>query len=235
MSVPMKIGSAQWYDILRRGGDAFGVDLNDDCLGRFGQHAAALRFWNRKTNLTAITDPREMAEKHYVDCLALVTHLPTKGHLLDIGSGAGFPGIPLAIVTPERVGTLIDGSRRKVGFLNYIIPMLGLANLEARHARAEQMARRGDSVPGYALIVSRALGSLAHFARLSLPLLPPGGGRLVAMKGRLENQEVEDFKWVASNELKQLNPHVERVTHQTVAYRLPASGARRSLVIIDVN
>ena len=104
----MNIGSSQWAKLIIKGAKSFDLDLDLEQVSRFGVHAGELIKWNKKFNLTRITDPREMAVKHYLDSLAPARLLPPSGTLLDIGSGGGFPGIPLKVVNPSSTLTLIE-------------------------------------------------------------------------------------------------------------------------------
>ena len=115
----MRIGSPQWAALIVEGAKAFGLALDQKQVSRFAAHASELIKWNKKFNLTTITDPRDMALKHYLDSIAPAKRIPSFSTLLDIGSGGGFPGIPLKIICPNLKLTLIDGSRKKINFLKH--------------------------------------------------------------------------------------------------------------------
>ncbi|MFA5113116.1 MAG: 16S rRNA (guanine(527)-N(7))-methyltransferase RsmG [Candidatus Margulisiibacteriota bacterium] len=130
--------------------------------------------WNKKFNLTAITEPEAIKEKHFADSLLLLEHLPlTNESVVDVGAGAGFPGIPLKIARPGLKLTLLEATKKKVGFLDHLIKTLGLAGAEAVWARAEDYA--GTHRESFDLAVARAVADLRVLAELCLPLVKVGG------------------------------------------------------------
>jgi len=141
--------------------------------------------WSARFNLTAIRDPAEVVDKHLLDSLAVLPHL--KGlTIADIGTGAGFPGLPLAIADPDRRFTLVESTGKKANFVRHAAKVLALPNVEVAQARAESYrpARPFDSV------IARALGPLAEFVRVA-GHLAGRGGRLLAMKGKVPEAEIE--------------------------------------------
>jgi 16S rRNA (guanine527-N7)-methyltransferase len=149
-----------------------------------------LAAWNKSFNLTAIRAPRDMLNQHLLDALVALPYV-TQGPVLDVGSGAGLPGIPLAIVRPDLHFTLLDSNGKKVRFIKQVVITLQLANVDVVQSRVENY----QATRPYALIVSRAFSSLAQFVRLTRHLLAPTGEWL-AWKGQLEDTErhgVEDL------------------------------------------
>ena len=149
-----------------------------------------LQQWNRTYNLTAIRDPQLMVSGHLLDSLAALPHLPsgaeqTGGSLLDLGCGAGFPGLPIAICQRQRSVTLLDSNQKKTRFVQHAIAHLGLKNCSVEHRRAEEFipAKRFDTV------ICRAYSALADFIGQADPLVTPTG-TLIAMKGRLPTAEL---------------------------------------------
>jgi 16S rRNA (guanine527-N7)-methyltransferase len=140
--------------------------------------------WNTHFNLTAIRDPRDVVTKHLLDSLSIRPFLAGK-FIVDVGTGAGFPGLPLAVVDPERAFTLIEATGKKARFVEHAVADLRLGNVTVVNARVEswKAPRKFDTV------VARALGSLADFIRFAGALCAPGG-RLLAMKGRLPEEEI---------------------------------------------
>jgi len=152
--------------------------------------ARELLDWNQAGNLTAIAEPREMAEKLFLDVLPVCDYVPVSARVLDIGSGGGFPGIPLKLVRPDLDVTLLDGKRKKVSFLKYVIRVLGLKAIEARQGRAEDFSLKSmDSKGLFRVVISKAVGELNSLLRLSLPLLDREG-IVIAMKGAAMEDEV---------------------------------------------
>ncbi len=166
--------------------------------GRLLDYLALLVRWNAAYNLTAIRDPADMVAKHLLDSLSIAPFV--HGRLADIGSGAGLPGIPLALALPGLAVTTVESNGKKVRFQREVQRQLGLANLQVAEARAESFVADGR----FDCLVSRAFGSLAQFVRVGGHLLAPGG-RLLAMKGADPLDEVAGlpagWKIAATHEL----------------------------------
>jgi 16S rRNA (guanine527-N7)-methyltransferase len=170
---------------LQRGLDALGLPLNPDTQQRLLDYIALIEKWNRVYNLTAIREPGKMVSHHLLDSLAVAPHLHAK-RLLDVGSGAGLPGIPLALTHPDTHVTLLDSNHKKAAFLNQAVMELKLQNAEVRGERVEswQTPNRFD------VIVSRAFSDMGEFVRITRHLLAPGG-MFAAMKGLYPYEEIE--------------------------------------------
>ena len=140
-----------------------------------------LLLWNKAYNLTAITDPKEALIKHVIDCLAIITHLPS-GSLLDIGTGAGLPAVIIAICQPERQCTALDSNQKKIRFIKQISSELGLTNMQPIASRIEAHEA------SYDVVTSRAFASLIDFVEVAQPRLADGG-YLCAMKGKAPSDE----------------------------------------------
>lgn len=167
--------------------------------------------WNKSFNLTAIREPREMVSQHLLDALVALPYV-NRGPVLDVGSGAGLPGIPLAITRPDLHFTLLDSNGKKIRFIKQVVITLQLANVDVVQSRVETYQPPAP----FALIVSRAFASLAQFIRLTRHLLAPGGEWL-AWKGELEEPELQ-----AVSALAQLV--------DSIAVQLPGVSAKRQLV-----
>ncbi len=170
---------------LTEGATALGIALEPSQTAALLALVAELAEWNTRFNLTAIKEPVEMVDKHLLDSLAVLPHL--RGlRIADIGTGAGFPGLPLAIVNPNRRFTLVESTGKKTGFLRHVVGSLRLANVEVVLGRSEALrpAKPFDSV------IARALGSLADFVRVA-GHLAGRNGRLLAMKGRQPADELK--------------------------------------------
>ena len=192
MNVPAEIavGSTQWAEILRTGAEFFDIRIDSEQMHCFAVHAGELIKWNRKINLTAISDPLEIAIKHILDSITPALIVPQGAAMLDIGSGGGFPGIPLKILMPSLSVTLVDASRKKVSFLNHVIRTLALEDIRAVHVRAETLAQDDGYREAFDVIISRALTALDGFIEMALPLLKPEG-MIIALKGRLPEEDVK--------------------------------------------
>jgi len=169
---------------LRERAQQLGVALDADMAERLLRLLDELRLWNRAYNLTAIEEREAMVVTHLLDSLA--AHVDLAGErIADVGTGAGFPGLPLAITNPQRQFTLIDATAKKVRFVAHAARTLGLANAQAVQARAEAMHPEQP----FDTILARAVGSLAELAQLAQPLARPGT-RLLAYKGRRPDAEL---------------------------------------------
>ena len=186
----MEIGSPEWSDVIIAGARVFDLALERRHTDLFAAHARELLHWNKTTNLTSITDPFEVAVKHFVDSLAPAGMISSDATLLDIGSGGGFPGIPLKIVMPLLSVTLIDASRKKVNFLKHVIRTLKMDGIEALHIRVEELATDPDPGRRFDFITSRALTDLKSFVAQARPLLA-ADGLMIVLKGKMDDTEVE--------------------------------------------
>ncbi len=182
--------SKKWTEIIEYGAKDLGVILNSKQLDCMAFHKDELIKWNKKFNITSITDPYEIAIKHFIDCLAIIPHIPKNKKVLDIGSGGGFPGLPLKIANPSIDLTLVDASRKKVSFLNYIIRSLNMSGAKAIHARCEELADNKEFKHKFDCVLSRAFTSLDRFISLSTPFLSKNGF-ILAMKGKNYNKELQ--------------------------------------------
>lgn len=201
--------------------------LPADAVARLVAYLALLAKWNRTYNLTAIREPERMVTHHLLDALAVLPHLawPAGTRLLDVGSGAGIPGIPLAIARPDWQVVLLDSNRKKMTFTRQVAVELGLANVKVAADRVEAHA------PGflYDLIIARAYADLATFARGALPLLAPGG-QLVAMKGVRPDAELAALSASGSSDSASAPSAVPIVAVQ--ALTVPGLDAARHLVLL---
>jgi len=168
--------------LLEAGLGKLGLALPAAAVAQLLAYLAELQKWNAAYNLTAIRDPAEMVTRHLLDSLSVLPWM--RGRVLDVGAGAGLPGIPLAIVRPELAVTVLDSNGKKARFMRHAARSLGLANVEVAEARVEDY-----QAPGFEVIVSRAYASLAEFFAGTAHLLAPGG-QWVAMKGKLDPQEL---------------------------------------------
>ena len=175
-------------ELLTAGLRELGVAECPSAADNLLRYSEILREKNKVMNLTAITDPTEIVTRHFLDCAALTPYMPQDGRVLDVGTGAGFPGMPLAILCPQTEFVLLDALRKRIDFLNEVITDLGLTNVTAVHARAEDYAR--DNRGTFDLAVSRAVADLRVLSELALPMVKVGGAFL-AMKAEDCTEEVE--------------------------------------------
>lgn len=176
-------------DMVAQEALAMGLSLSEREKDSFALYAAELKKWNSKVNLTAITKDREIAIKHFVDSLTLAQYVTAADRLLDIGSGAGLPIIPLKIISPEIPMVSVDAVAKKIHFQRHVIRLLKLRNIEAIHARVEELHETHRH--SFSIITSRAFTRLDRFVSLAAPLLSEGG-MLIAMKGGQAEDEIAE-------------------------------------------
>jgi len=189
-------------EALIEGAKELGIPLKERHLDAFSIYKAELRKWNRKVNLTAIEDEEEIAVKHFLDSLTLTPFIEEGMKVLDIGSGAGFPGLVLKIYEPSLQLLLIEASQKKAFFLRHMVRVMGLQGVGVLQGRAEEVAEeyRGR----FDLVVSRALGPLRDFVIMALPYAKPSG-LIIAMKGRRGEEETGDGMGVRPEGVKRLS------------------------------
>jgi 16S rRNA (guanine527-N7)-methyltransferase len=200
---------------LKAGVAALGLDLPEGAEAKLLAYLALLDKWNRVYNLTAVRDTERMVSHHLLDSLAAVPFFQGQS-VLDVGSGGGLPGIPLAIARPESQVTLIDSIAKKTAFLLQAKAELGLANLNVVTGRVEDYR----PAAGFDVVTSRAFSDLKEFVTLTRHLLEPSG-RWLAMKGLMPHEEIASL------------PGWARVSaHHTLA--VPALGAARHLIVLEL-
>lgn len=207
--------------LLLKGAEEFGLHLDDDQLEKFDAFAFELAKWNGKINLTSITSEKEVVVKHFIDSLSVAAFVNLQGCLLDLGSGAGFPGLPLQILRPELSVFSVDSVEKKIIFQRNLARLLSLGNFKAVHARGESLATSIED--RFEIIVSRAFSELPFFVSMAIPLLKENGF-IVAMKGADGRKEGES----AERKLDELGLRIARVSE----FNLPFIGDRRSILTI---
>ena len=178
---------------------ACGICVDDTTAGRLCRYHELLMDWNTRMDLTAVTEEGEMIDRHYVDSLMALTVpglIPAAGRLIDVGTGAGFPGMPIAIACPDVQVTLMDAQQKRLNFLDAVIRDLGLTNVTLVHARAEDGARQADMREQFDLAVARAVAPLSVLAEYLLPFVKVGGLAL-CWKGPALEEEIESGRKAA--------------------------------------
>lgn len=178
--------------ILIKGARAYGIELTDRMAEAFEVYYAFLEKQNKVMNLTAVSGEKDVAERHFLDSLALLRIIDFTGKtVIDIGSGAGFPGVPLKIAKPSIYLTLMDAQQKRVGFLAELCDKLELQDVRCVHARAEEAALKPDSRDSYDIAVSRAVAAMNVLSELCLPFVKPGGA-FAAMKSTSSDTEIRE-------------------------------------------
>lgn len=202
-----------------------GITLTDEMKVQFLSYYRILVEWNQVMNLTGITEYEEVNEKHFIDSLSIVKALDMN-HILnaiDIGTGAGFPGIPLKIVFPHLHVTLLDSLNKRIKFLNAVIEELGLKGIETIHGRAEDFAKQKDYREQYDLCVSRAVANLSTLSEYCLPYVKTGGTFTPYKSGDID-EEVN----LSKKAIHILGGNIEEV----IKFELPGTDVKRSFVKI---
>ncbi|HHW31328.1 MAG TPA: 16S rRNA (guanine(527)-N(7))-methyltransferase RsmG [Clostridiaceae bacterium] len=210
-------------NILAEGAKTFNLQLDEVQLIQFLEYKNLLQSWNKKINLTAIEDDKEIIIKHFIDSLSIYPFIKGKGsNLIDIGTGAGFPGIPVKLVCPEINVFLLDSLEKRIRFLDEVIKSLNLVGISTAHGRAEDYGNNPDFREKFDIAVARAVASLPVLLEYSIPFVRPGG-IFIAMKGS-NLEELSDSR----KALELLGAEVEEVNELF----LPFNDSKRSIIII---
>ncbi len=201
----------------------FNIEISDNQLEKFDKYMQLLLEWNEKINLTAIIEPDEVKIKHFLDSLTVLEYINDEDKVIDIGTGAGFPGIPLKIMKPNAKITLLDSLNKRINFLNLVIEELGLKNIEAIHGRAEEFARNKLYREKYDVAVSRAVANLSTLTEYMLPFVKVGG-RCICMKGANLKEELDKAK----NAIQELGGKIEIIDN----FYLSNNDNERNILII---
>lgn len=201
--------------LLKDAASGLGVSLTDGQIGQFMSYMDELLIWNERMNLTAITQRDEVVLKHFADCISIVPYLNCGAgvSMIDVGTGAGFPGIPVKIACPDVEMVLLDSLQKRVGFLEYLVEKLELLDVECVHARAEDGGQNPVYRERFDYCVSRAVANLAVLAEYCLPFVKVGG-YLVALKG----PDVDNELLVAGDALAILGGTVERIEDISIPF-----------------
>lgn len=210
--------------LLSEGARLLGVQLPADAVRRFDIYLEELRLWSRIVRLVSRTESEVVIRKHIFDSLAISPLIPPCSRLIDLGSGAGFPGLVLAIAIPSLDVVLVEARRKKVSFLKEVIRKTTAANASVCEGRAETLAEKESLRASFGIVTSRATWSLEEFLRFANPFVSPGGVAL-AMKGPR-----------VDTELFGLDKHLQNIgfcLKRRYAYTLPFGGERREAIVFD--
>lgn len=202
------------------------IHLSEKQEKQFYQYYELLVKWNKVMNLTAIVDYKEVQEKHFIDSLSLVKMINIKSvhTLIDVGTGAGFPGLPLKIVFPHLEVILLDSLQKRILFLNEVIRDLGLFQIEAKHGRAEDYAKDVKYRENFDLCVSRAVADLSVLSEYCIPFVKIGG-KFISYKSDLIDEEVKH----SENAIHILGGNIQKIEK----FQLPESEIKRSFISIS--
>ena len=206
--------------------DSLGISLSEKQIQQFIIYYEMLVEWNEVMNLTAITEYEEVMKKHFIDSISLLKayDVSKSTSVIDVGTGAGFPGLALKIAYPNLKVTLLDSLNKRINFLNAVIDKLALSDVEAIHGRAEDFAKPGKLREKYDLCVSRAVANLSTLSEYCLPFVKVGG-QFISYK----SEKIAEEKAAAENAIKILGGTVKN----QVEFMLPDSDIYRNLFIIE--
>ena len=200
------------------------IKLNEKQKEKFFKYMNMLIEWNEKINLTAIVEPKEIILKHFVDSLTISKYIGENSYIADIGTGAGFPGIPLKILREDLNIVLVDSLNKRINFLNEVINELELNNIKAIHSRAEEFGQIAEYREKFDIVTSRAVANLATLSEYLLPLAKVGG-KCLCMKG----PEIHDEANNGKNAIKILGGTISNIYQ----FNLPKSDIGRTIVEIS--
>ena len=214
------------FDLLRDSLDELEIEYDEEKIGSFGKYYDLLIDWNLRMNLTAITDLNDVIIKHFVDSVLIckIADLSENVSLIDVGTGAGFPGIPIKILNPGCKVVLLDSLNKRVKFLEETVNVLGLKDIRCIHGRAEDVSHEKGLRGSFDYSVSRAVANLSTLSEYCIPFLKPGG-RFISYKSDKADEEIES----AENAVKILNSKITDIN----AIGLPHTEIVRKFVIIE--
>lgn len=215
----------KFYDLLDRAAKDVGLELTEEKYDKFITYMRLLQEWNEKINLTAITEDEEIIKKHFIDSIKAFKREEFKvsKNMIDVGTGAGFPGIPIAIMNSSIKVTLLDSLNKRINFLNKVIEELHLKNIVTVHSRAEDGARNKLYREKFDLATSRAVANMSVLAEYCLPYVKIGG-KFIALKGPSVSEEIEDSR----NAIQKLGGQLEGV----LPVEIEDSDLKHNLVVV---
>lgn len=211
-------------NLLRSCSKSFGIILSDAQIDLFNRYLFELTEWNKKFNRTAIKEEKEIVLKHFIDSISVVPYFPKDASsMIDVGSGAGFPGIPIKIVLKDLAVTLLDSLEKRVKFLNHIIQCHFYENTTATHKRAEELAHVLEHREAYDIGISRAVAPLPVLCEYVIPFVR-AGGYFIAMKG----SDIKDELKASEKAINVLGGSIEGINN----FILPGTEIKRHIILI---
>lgn len=214
----------EFFKIIEEYSSKIKVKLNDKQKEQFYKYMNLLIEWNEKINLTAITEPKEIILKHFIDSITINKYIKEDSYVADIGTGAGFPGIPLKIIREDINVVLVDSLNKRIKFLDEVINQLQLSKIKTIHSRAEEFGQNKEYREKFDIVTSRAVANLSTLSEYLIPLTKVGGSCL-CMKGPDLKDEIEKGK----DAIKILGGTIKNI-HQ---FNLPQSDIGRTVVDIE--
>lgn len=214
----------EFEKIMIEYGQKINIKFTKEQLNQFYEYMNLLLEWNEKINLTAITEPKEIILKHFIDSLTIDSYLKENSTLADVGTGAGFPGIPLKIVRPDLKITLVDSLNKRINFLNEVITKLNLKNITTVHSRIEDFGKDKKYREKFDYVTARAVANLSVLSEYLLPISKVGG-KCICMKGSNVQEEID----MGGNAIKILGGKINCINQ----FKLPESDISRNIIVLD--
>ena len=205
-------------------GQKINIKFTEEQLNKFYEYMNLLLEWNEKINLTAITEPKDVILKHFIDSLTINKYLKENRILADVGTGAGFPGIPLKILRPDLKITLVDSLNKRINFLNEVILKLNLKDIDTVHSRIEDFGKDKKYREKFDYVTARAVANLSVLSEYLLPISKVGG-KCICMKGSNVEEELDTGK----NAIKILGGKINCIDQ----FELPESDISRNIIVLD--
>ena len=198
----------EFFELMKTASNDAGLEFTEMQYEQFMKYMRLLQEWNEKINLTAITEDEDVVKKHFIDCIKAFKSDKIKNAktIIDVGTGAGFPGLPIAIMNPNVEVTLLDSLNKRINFLNLVVRELGLKNVKTIHSRAEDGARKPELREKFDIATSRAVANMAVLSEFCMPYVKKGG-YFVALKGPSIDEELEN----GSNAIKILGGELKDI------------------------
>lgn len=213
----------EFSEKMKQYANEIGIQLQDKQIEKFYYYMELLIEWNDKINLTAITKPEEITTKHFIDSITIAKHIDKNASLVDVGTGAGFPGIPLKIIREDVDIILLDSLNKRINFLKEVINKLELKKIQAIHSRVEEFGKNKNERESFDYATSRAVANLATLSEYLLPLVKQNG-YAISMKGPNIKEEIEQSKKAISV----LGGNIEEICQ----FQLPQSNIERNVILI---
>lgn len=215
-------------NIIKEKAESVGISVSDDLIEKLEIYAKELKEWNEKINLTAITDDEGIAVKHFIDSLMLLKYveIPENSKIIDVGTGAGFPGLVIAAARPGVKVTLLDSTGKKLKVVNDIGEKMGLSNYEILNMRAEEAGQKKEYRESFDFATARAVAELRVLSEYCLPFVKQNG-YFISMKGALADKEIEN----ALNAIKMLSGKIE----EKYNFKLCDAGERNIIKIKKIS
>ena len=214
----------EFFEKMQEKGNKININFNVEQLQKFYRYMELLIEWNEKINLTAITEPEEIITKHFIDSLTILRYIKDKERIVDVGTGAGFPGIPLKIMLENNKFVLVDSLNKRLLFLQEVIKELNLNNVEIIHSRAEDFGQNKKYRESFDIVTSRAVANLSTLSEYLIPLTKING-KCIGMKAADTEDEIKQ----AQNAIKVLGGKIEKIDK----FVLPETDLGRTIIIIN--